>query len=115
PQIVFEGNVPADLARNHLLENLLRRESWPVAPATAASSAWLGEAIAIKDPTAAVFRRHSGNNLLIVGQREESALAMMTTSLFSLAAQHAPGSARFFVLDGTPADSPAAGYLAKVA
>jgi S-DNA-T family DNA segregation ATPase FtsK/SpoIIIE len=112
PQIVFEGNVPAEIARNHLLEDLLRQPSWPAAPA--AASAWLGEAIAIKDPTAAVFRKQSGSNLLIVGQREEAALAMMATSLISLAAQHGPGNARFYVLDGSPIDAPTAGYLERI-
>jgi hypothetical protein len=51
----------------------------------------------------------------MVGQRDESALAMMAMSLMSLAAQHAPGSARFYVLDGTPPDAPGSGVLEKVA
>ena len=112
PQIVFEGNVPAEIQRNHLLEGLLRQSDWPVSPI--ATSAWLGEAIAIKDPTAAVFRKQSGANLLIVGQREEAALAMMATSLVSLAAQHAPSNAKFYVLDGSPVDAPTAGYLERI-
>ena len=58
--------------------------------ARVAPLAWLGEPIAIKDPTAAVFRPQSGNNLLIVGQHDEAALAMMASSLVSLAAQHSP-------------------------
>lgn len=111
PQIVFEGNVPAEISRNHLLEEWLAKPK--IAEPPAAVSAWLGEAIAIKDPTAAVFRKQSGNNLLIVGQREEAALAMIATSLYSLAAQHAPGSATFYVLDGSPQDAPTAGYLER--
>lgn len=117
PQIVFEGNVPADIARNHLLGDLLDRPTWPQAatgPAGAFASAWLGEAIAIKDPTAAVFRRQSGNNLIIVGQREESSLAMLATSLLSLAAQHAPANANFYILDGSPVDAPTAGYMQRL-
>ncbi|MCI0677207.1 MAG: AAA family ATPase [Phycisphaerales bacterium] len=112
PQIVFEGNVPAEVGRNHLLEQMLGRKT---PPRLAAASAWLGDAIAIKDPTAAVFRRQSGNNLIIVGQREESALAMLATSLISLASQHAPANARFYILDGSPDDAPTAGYLARAA
>jgi len=112
PQIVFEGNVPAELQRNHLLETLIKRPSWPGASNVA--SAWLGEAIAIKDPTATVLRRQAGCNLLIVGQREESALAMLTSSLLSLASQHAPDGAKFIVLDGSPPDSPLAGYLQRI-
>ena len=47
---------------------------------------------------------------------------MMVTSLLSLAAQHDPAdeanrstSARFCVLDGSPPDTPHAGYLARIA
>ena len=115
PLIVFEGNVPADVRANHLLEELLQRNDWPtdIAP----PQAWLGEAIAIKGPTAATLRRQSGSNLLMVGQRDESALAMIATSLLSLAAQRAPGEsgARFYVLDGSPVDSPHAGFLERLA
>lgn len=113
PQIVFEGNVPALLDRNHLLSDLLSLDVWLKSPST--SMAWLGEAIAIKDPTAAMLGRQSGHNLLIVGQRDESALAMMASSLISLAAQHAPGNAKFFLLDGSPVDAPNAGYLERIA
>ena len=41
-------------------------------------------------------------------------MAMMASSIISLAAQHAPGGARFVVLDGSPADSPLAGVLPKM-
>jgi len=120
PQIVFEGNIPADIARNHLLSNLLDRDSWPTSVrGVAAASAWLGEAIAIKDPTCATFRRQSGANLIIAGQRDDAAMAMLATSIVSLAAQHSPGegqgSASFYIFDGTPVDAPGAGYLGQVA
>jgi S-DNA-T family DNA segregation ATPase FtsK/SpoIIIE len=118
PQIVFEGNVPAEVSRNHLLAELLKRPDWPTTQPAAPRYAWLGEPIAIKDPTAALLRRQSGNNLIIVGQREESALAMLATSIISLAAQHpplGPHAARFFVLDGTPVDAPTVGYLDRLA
>src|SRR5206468_6674678 len=105
--------------------------------------AWLGEALAIKDPTAAVFRSQSGANLLIMGQNDESALAIMATSLVSLAAQENSRGSRiedrrlpqsggrpsisdpqssifdprssFYILDGTPHDAPLSGFWAKVA
>ncbi len=87
-RIVFEGNIPADLAKNELLEGLLNRADWPEGGAE--SLGWLGEAIAIKDPTAAVFRPQNGSNLIIVGQREEPALGVMASALLGLAAQHSP-------------------------
>ncbi len=57
----------------------------PFFPAT--PLAWLGEAVAIKDPTAAVFRRQSGANLLLIGQDDEMSFNMMVASLVSLSAQ----------------------------
>jgi hypothetical protein len=120
PQIVFEGNAPAHVANNHLLAELLENPS--AAPARRGDYAWLGEAMAIKDPTAAVFRTQSGSNLLMVGQHEEQALGVMSAALVSLAAQHSLGDingrgvgSRFFVLDGTTDDSPHLGLLARVA
>ena len=72
PQIVFEGNAPAEVAKNRPLADLLEADGWP--RAARAVYAWLGEPIAIKEPTAALFRRQSGSNLLVVGQADEGAL-----------------------------------------
>ena len=75
PPIVFEGNVLADPSDNPHLKELLAAPSWPEsAPAV---PAWLGSAVAIKDPTAAVFVRQNGSNLLMVGHREEAALGVL--------------------------------------
>jgi hypothetical protein len=114
PQLVFEGNAPADPSRNVLLEKLLKSASWPADRKV--FHAWLGEAIAIKDPTAATFRPMTGANLLVVGQQEESSLGMLATGLVSLAAQLPPSdsSPRFYVLDGSPADSPNHGLFARL-
>jgi hypothetical protein len=118
--IVFEGDAPAELSRNPLLKASLDLESWPPSPRSAL--AWLGDAVAIKDPTAALFRRQGGNHLLIVGQNEESALGIMASSLLSLAAQYPPAEsdtarkgARFALLDGTPEDHPHTEVLGRLA
>ncbi|MGE5608402.1 MAG: FtsK/SpoIIIE domain-containing protein, partial [Bacillota bacterium] len=111
--IIFEGNTAADLAKNSRLRQLLESPVWPLSSRT--PSAWLGEPVAIKDPTAVAFRHQSGANLLIIGQQEESAMAIMAASMISLAASHAPQSAMFYVLDGAPADSPLAGVLKQAA
>ncbi len=87
--IVFEGAAPADVATNHLLRKL-RHE--PAKPA-ATWHAWLGDAVAIKDPTSAVFRKQSGSNLLILGQQEEIAVALTVSSLVSLSAGVEPALA----------------------
>ena len=110
--LVFEGTTSADVANNVLLSTRLNAPGWPTD--VRSSSAWLGEAIAIKDPTAAAFRPHSGNHLLMVGQHEEAAMAIAASALVSLAAQY-DRSAEFTVLDGTMEDDPHAGYLGKVA
>jgi DNA segregation ATPase FtsK/SpoIIIE, S-DNA-T family len=112
PPLVFEGNIAADMATNQPLNRLLNESSWP--EQVKAASAWLGDAIAIKDPTAAVLRPNSGSNLLVIGQQEETALALFASCLIGLAAQHGP-SARFCVLDGTTEDDLNAGFLGRVA
>jgi energy-coupling factor transporter ATP-binding protein EcfA2 len=90
PQIVFEGRAPADVGKNHLLHRLLAAPDWP--PPSRVAQAWLGEAMAIKDPTAADFRPQGGRNLLIVGQDDEAAVGILATALVSLAAQQAPSA-----------------------
>jgi hypothetical protein len=118
--IVFEGDAAADLARNRFLMSKLQAPSWPESPRSA--QAWVGEAISIKDPTSALFRRQAGNHLLIIGQNEDSALGVTVATLLGLAAQYPPASsdtvrsgARFFILDGTPEDQPNSGVLARLA
>jgi hypothetical protein len=124
-QIVFEGNAPSDAAKNRLLHERLVAPTWPNAP-PAEALAWLGEAVAIKDPTAGVFRLQSGNNLLIIGQNGEAARGILATALVGLAAQYAPFgsvaekvpdtfSARFYLLDGSADEDPGAGFLAGLA
>jgi len=102
--IIFEGNAPASLEANPVLAGRCPPGTSPLAP-----SLWLGEAIAIKDPTAIRLRRMSGANTIVVGQRDDAAQALCASSLLSLAAQ-APG-ARVVLLDGTTADDPTYGAL----
>ncbi|GAC1467136.1 MAG: FtsK/SpoIIIE domain-containing protein [Isosphaeraceae bacterium] len=111
-QIVFEGNLPAIPSKNHLLANLLETSTWPAPPA--ADLAWLGEAIAIKDPTVAVFRPQSGSNLLIIGQNEAMALGILQMALLALSAQQSPAGVQFFVFDGSPVDSTLNGRLGQI-
>ncbi|NLX12994.1 MAG: cell division protein FtsK [Phycisphaerales bacterium] len=111
--IVFEGNAPADIQKNRFLADALNAPQGAVV--NAAPRVWLGEAVAIKDPTAVTFRRQSGANLLMVGQRDDAAIAMMAAALVALAAQHAPDTARFVILDGSPADAPWAALMSRLA
>jgi hypothetical protein len=110
--IVFEGNAPAAIVKNHELMRLLAGTSW--LRSVPAPMSWLGEPVAIKAPTAVIFRRQSGSNVLVIGQQEDSGLAVISSSMISLAAQLPPESARFVVFDGTQADSPLQGTLGRV-
>jgi hypothetical protein len=111
--IVFEGNMPAELAKNRLLGDVLSAPTWPE-PAPVVR-AWLGSAVAIKDPTSVDLARQSGKNVLVVGHQEEEALGVLTACFTSLAAQHSPAASRFYVFDGARADSPATGVWSRMA
>ncbi|HEY1922747.1 MAG TPA: hypothetical protein VGG44_08265, partial [Tepidisphaeraceae bacterium] len=113
PPIVFEGNEPADFRQNPALTQQLSAPKYVVT--SAAPLIWLGDPVAIKAPSAIPFRRQSGSNVLIVGQNEESSLAITSLSLISMASQLSPKSASFYIFDGTPADAATYGYLATVA
>ncbi|HTU27089.1 MAG TPA: FtsK/SpoIIIE domain-containing protein [Pirellulales bacterium] len=115
-QIVFEGNVPAEPERNKALQALLSTGRPLTAPA--AAQAWLGDAVAIKDPTSVVFQPQSGNNLLIVGQSEEAVLGIFNMVLVSLAAQfpRLPNpSVEFYLLDGSAPGTESAAALQTLA
>ncbi|PWU08382.1 MAG: ATP-binding protein [Verrucomicrobia bacterium] len=109
--IVFEGNAPADVRENLPLQRLLRAETIERA---IAPRIWLGAPNSIKGPTEAVFQRQSGNNLLVVGQRDEATLTILSVGLISLAAQHPPGNIRMILCDATPPGTPHREYIEQV-
>ena len=128
---VFEGNAPADVKENLLLNELLKSPSFGRAdPAlrdqdaqqrvptgskvSSSARIWLGAPNSIKGPTEAVFQRQSGSNLLIVGQSEERALTLLSVALVSLAAQYPKKSARFILLDSSPPGFPQREFLQRV-
>lgn len=96
PPVVFEGNAPADLVDNFELAT-----AWKSKPTTQPNSAraWLGAPNSIKGPTEAVFRRQSGNHLLVVGQSAERSASLLGISLLSLASQYPADKAEFIILD----------------
>ena len=113
---IFEGNIPADLS-----ECIQLNDAISSTPSNAGSlTGWLGDAIAIKDPTAFTLQSHSGSNVLVVGQREETATAQFIALMLGMAAQQdAPQDCDghgvcFYVLDGLPADSPNSGQIAAL-
>ncbi|HEX5472256.1 MAG TPA: FtsK/SpoIIIE domain-containing protein [Lacipirellulaceae bacterium] len=132
--IVFEGDQPADPANNLQLREMLEHGSSGVPGAP--QKAWLGSAVAIKDPTAATFGRHAGSNLLVVGAWEDSALGVLANAVLALAAQNvakreargasgepevehlgprASSLAPILVLNGTRPESPDAATWQRIA
>jgi S-DNA-T family DNA segregation ATPase FtsK/SpoIIIE len=109
--IVFEGNAPADIQENSLLEVIL--ESAPALPPVAARC-WLGAPNSIKGPTEIVFQRQSGNHLLIVGQRGETELFLLGLSMLALAAQYPKGTAKFILFQSTTPGSPEADFIDQI-
>jgi DNA segregation ATPase FtsK/SpoIIIE-like protein len=109
--IVFEGNAPADARENMLLQKVF--ETVPTAPPVS-PRIWLGAPNAIKGPTEIAFHRQSGNNVIIVGQRDEAALTLLGLGALALAAQHPPGSARFLFLHSTNPGTPDATFIERI-
>lgn len=103
-QIVFEGNAPANIERNKILSDLINTPDWR--SDSPLLLAWLGEPIAIKAHTAAVFKRQSRSNLMVIGQNEELGSAMLISALIGLAAQRSPDDIEFHILDLSNVDSP---------
>lgn len=110
PPLVFEGNSAADPSRNPALVRALKAPVEAKVPL-----AWLGDPVAIKEPTVAAFRPQGAANLLLLGQNEDAARGLFAASILGLAAQLKSSSAAFTVLDGTPDDADDAEYLRRLA
>jgi energy-coupling factor transporter ATP-binding protein EcfA2 len=92
PPIIFEGNVPAHVegeSHRWMTTSGERKDREPLM--------WLGDAVSIKDPTAARMRRRSGGNVLIVGNDQESSEVIQLVGMLSLFKQNA--AAKFRVID----------------
>ncbi|MEI8108669.1 MAG: FtsK/SpoIIIE domain-containing protein, partial [Verrucomicrobiota bacterium] len=109
--VVFEGNAPAEIRENDLLRAVL---TTPPTTPSLAPRAWLGAPNSIKGPTEIIFHRQAGNHLLIVGQRDESALAILGLSLLALTAQFPKATAQFFVIHSLNPQSAEEAFLEKI-
>jgi DNA segregation ATPase FtsK/SpoIIIE-like protein len=101
-QRIFDGSRNADVAQNRALKSLLHAPGWQD---RRWPTIWLGDPVSLQEVTAVQLRPRTGSNLLILGREESVASGLLTLAFFALAAQHAPGKARFYILDGR-ADSP---------
>ena len=119
PPLVFEGSAPADITANRDLQKIIDAPAGSVPGGPPVF--YLGDAIAIKPPTAAVLRPQTSANVLMLGQQEEGALGLMAAGLAGLAAKVRPGAngngtgRTFTILDGTPDDSEFGGFLENAA
>jgi hypothetical protein len=110
PCVVFEGNAPADLRSNARL----------LAPAAADGPTherrlWLGEPLAIKEPTAARLRRESASNLLMVGADADSMAGMFAASLLSIGGWSGPQRPLVCLVMASSPDEATAGLLPELA
>jgi DNA segregation ATPase FtsK/SpoIIIE, S-DNA-T family len=95
--IVFEGNSLAEITANTELRAALEGRA-EATPATG-SIVWLGLPNEIKGPTRILLDDRTGRNLLIAGQHEDHARALLGAAMISLAAQNQRSAAQFIVLE----------------
>jgi S-DNA-T family DNA segregation ATPase FtsK/SpoIIIE len=110
--IVFEGNAPADIGENRLIESALNG-SRPV-EGMETPRCWLGAPNSIKGPTEVVFERQSGSNLLIVGQHPDTQVVMLGLAILALAAQHPPGMVKIVFLASITPNSVEAAFIDSI-
>jgi S-DNA-T family DNA segregation ATPase FtsK/SpoIIIE len=112
PLVIFEGNAPVQLAECAPL-HAARAACDAGAPDALAPKVWLGEAVAISEPTHITLHRRGGANALVVSQDEEQAVAMGIAAIESVAAQ-CP-HAQLVLVDSTTPDQPTYGALERCA
>lgn len=98
PQVVFEGNAPAQVDSDKEVARALAGAPEPGSPRF-----FVGAPNAIKGPTEIVFPRQSGSNLMVVGQRDDVVEAMTAVAIRILRARLGD-TCRLIVIDSTVAD-----------
>jgi S-DNA-T family DNA segregation ATPase FtsK/SpoIIIE len=97
--IVFEGNAPSHMDDNDDFTSILNAPEWAITSGRGTPRLWLGEPMELKAHIAARIRRQSAVNLMILGQDERMAFALLTAALLSLCAQHKPETASFYLVN----------------
>jgi DNA segregation ATPase FtsK/SpoIIIE, S-DNA-T family len=112
PSATFDPDAPADFTAGPARAALAAGPGrWPAPGPTV--QAWLGEAIEIKPPTAAVFECFMRANLLVVGD-EEHGHAVLLATLLSAAVQRSPADVSFVVMEFARPSSPFHHYFDPV-
>ena len=108
--IYFEGNTPASIESNKMLEHQL--QAYPPGEDNLAIQTWVGDPVAIRDPLAITFHRQSGSNLLIVGQKEHTIYGILGAQVLSIASQMKRNSGKNInIIDFSAGDSPYVNYF----
>jgi hypothetical protein len=108
--IYFEGNTPASIESNKMLEHQL--QAYPPGKENLAIQTWVGDPVAIRDPLAITFHRQSGSNLLIVGQKEHIIYGILGAQVLSIASQMKRNSGKNVnIIDFSAGDSPYVNYF----
>ncbi len=113
PRIIFEGDARASMSLHPAVKAAHGVKGGFAADPRGAVRVWLGEAVAIKDPTCARLARASGANIAAISPRDDQAVSTSVAMLLSIAAE-SPDSI-IDVFDGTPADAPEFGALEAAA
>jgi S-DNA-T family DNA segregation ATPase FtsK/SpoIIIE len=104
---IFEGNIPANINTNRDFKELLTQDPDNL------SLLLLGEPNAIQPAQSILLENTAGQNILITGQKEESALSLLASSIFSLAL-HLNDECEFIILNGSSADKPRESFFETI-
>jgi S-DNA-T family DNA segregation ATPase FtsK/SpoIIIE len=105
PRIVFEGDARAAMSQHPAAKGA------PEPEPRGGLRLWLGEAVSIRPPTAARIARAAGANVACISPRDDQSVS--TTAAILLSISRESPDAVVDLLDGTPADAPEAGVLAR--
>lgn len=97
---VFEGNIPGEVINNNELRKLLKSD------ASSRNLLYFGEPNAIRPAQSVVLEPLTGQNVLVIGQNEKSALSIIISSLTTLALSNKAEECSFYIFDGSSTEQP---------
>ncbi len=101
PAVVFEGNVPADVAKLPQTNGVIKSNG--------AATVWLGEAVSLRGALPLEFLPAVGFNLLLMGQDESAALGVLAAAALSVTTDTQQS---VWLFNGSPQEQSAAVLLA---
>jgi DNA segregation ATPase FtsK/SpoIIIE, S-DNA-T family len=104
---IFEGNIPANIQHSQTLQNLTVTDKHQL-------QLVLGEPNAIQDSQSVYLENMPGQNILIVGQKEEVALSTFTSAILSASKQKNNEELEIVIFDGSSSDYSRDAYLQEL-